>query len=53
MTPNLDSQSTTEPNWEMQSAVSTRNISQCVGKMYVALCTHTCAEKITFVGKDN
>ena len=53
MTPPLDSHSTTEPEMEMLSAIATKNrICRC-GKMYAALCMHTCAEKAKFLGKDN
>ena len=51
MTPVFDSHSTTEPKPELLSADSNRNrICRC-GKMYMALCMHTCVEKTTFLGK--
>ena len=45
--------STTEPKSELLSVVSAQDRIYHRGKMYVALCMHTCAEKMIFLGKDD
>ena len=53
LTPCLDSNSTTEFKPDMLSAVSTINIIWRRGTMYGELCMHTCAERMTSLGKDD
>ena len=53
MTPHVDSHSTTDPKPESLSAVWTGDRISRDWEMYAALLMYTCAEKTTFLGKDD
>ena len=53
MTPHLDSYSTTDPQPEILSAVKPEKEFRVMEEMYAASRMRMCAEKTTFLGKDD